>query len=366
MKLSMIGMKDIKTTRYIGLLLAVCAMSIFSCTSEIDELPSTESPIGFSLSFPEDENPSSRVGKEVFSNGDQIYVTATITTITPGSVTGEVRKTKVMTYNSTNKNWTQEGDILTWPKDAVSGSFVAYYLPRTRNTENNEIINKLTDTQKECTINFEDLRDATDDPLMATKENIPHNGVVNLQFTHMLTRLRATGLRPTTRTVTFRCEGYKLHDRIVFTYDEIENKYRHEFQFADDNEGLTMNILQTNPNDKDETSTLFFVHMNSATEWEDNLTNFKLDQKDKDTKLVIDPPTSLSESTLYNMQKGRSYTIYFYSGNDKTTFEENENWYTDKKKYPAFTSEEEIKAYFAGLTSAGLQEDLDLDRKSVV
>jgi len=345
-------LKDMKTTQYIGLLLMVCAMSILSCTSEIDELPTVETPITFSFSFPEDGKAESRVGKEVFANGDKIYVTAKITT-------SEEKKceTTVMTYNS--GKWTQDGKILTWPQNAVSGSFTAYYLPKTGDSPT-QVTNALTESKPECIIRFEDLRNATDDPLMAAKENIQHNGVVNLQFSHMLTRLNATGLKPTTRTVTFRCEEYPLNNRIVFTYDAT-NGYQHEIKVADDDGGLTMKILQANPNDKDATSTLFFVDMNDATKWKDNLANFKLDQRDKDNKLVIDPPTSLSEGSMYNMQRGRAYTIYFYSGSDNAAFEENESWYTEKEKHPAFKIEEDIKNYFATLTSEGLQEDLDFN-----
>jgi len=337
--------KELKTVRYISLLLTVCAMSLFSCTSDIEEFPDGESLITFSLSFPENEKAASRVGKEAFDNDDKIYITATITTNTEG-VQGIVCKTTVMTYNS--GSWTQDGDMLTWPKDAVSGSFRAYYLPKTGDSGT---VN--TFTGSECTIKLEDLRNATDDPLMATKDNIAHNGVVNLQFAHMLTRLNITGLKAATRSVTFRCEEYPLNDRIVFTYDAT-NGYRHEIMEANDDKGLTMNISAT------ATSTLFFVDMNNSTEWEYNLSNFKLEQRNIANELVIDP-TSLSESTIYNMQRGRAYTIYFYSGSDNAAFKENENWYTDKTAHTPFEREEDIVTYFADLTPEGLLEDLDFN-----
>lgn len=327
---------------------------LFSCSSDLEDWqqPGEETPIEFDFLLP-DDGPQTRV-KATFAAGDKIYVTAKVACVDnsdPGApVETTVVKSSILRYDGSKFNPDPSSNRMMWPKDAVSAHFVAYYYPKVGAIEG-----AAPTAGSPVIIALPDLKEDTDDLLMANQDIVNMNGIVLLRFAHTTTKLRFHGLSPKAKYLELSCDGdYKLNNRITLTYSDTEG-YSHEFG-NDGNSGITIE-KEVGSNDQDNTYTKALFFLDVAADWKGK--KFTLTQFGEDRTKVKE--TQFEDGIkLYNMKKGRAYYVSFYGGTTNSALEEENRWYESASTL-TFNSTDEIKAYFAGAGKNGLTCDLDFN-----
>lgn len=328
---------------------------LFSCSADDEDWqnPAEEIPMQFDFLLP-DDGAQTRV-KSAFSTGDKIYITATVTCKNEfNGVTEEVRSS-ILKYDGSKFNPDPSGQRLMWPADAVSGRFVAYYYPKDENlapgtdapapTEGNPVL-----------IHMSDLRESTDDLLMAKQEVVSMNGVVLLRFAHTTTKLRFHGLSPSAKYIELSTEeNFEICNQIELTYSAAEG---YNATFKNDGNPFIKLEKPTGIDDGKGTYTRSVFFLNVTTQWQGK--KFKLTQYNEANEKIKETPLTEDGVNLHNMRTGRAYYISFYSGTNNKTLEEENEWYETKQALK-FDNVEHIQAYFAGEGKDGLTRDLDFN-----
>lgn len=146
-------------------------------------------PIEFVMAYPAmldaEDNPDTRVQKDQleFEEGDVIHVSATFTLLGGGTLNKydclELIGGKWVSREESGKD-TQP---MLWPWDAEEATFHVYYL-----AHSSGILTEKTERL------LDDLRTEAD-PVYAMAKDIPYGGAVKLEFTHLCTKLRISGLK---------------------------------------------------------------------------------------------------------------------------------------------------------------------------
>jgi hypothetical protein len=282
----------------------------------------------FEATFPGETGTRAR---NSFVNGAQIHVTAKIDLIDSAQ---PVCLTTVLTYSS--GKWLVEAghDRLYWPGNATGGVFTAYSLP-----DNAEIGAQ----GSSAIIDFDRLTEESDDPLVARTRAVT-NGVIHFQFSHMLTKLRVSGL-PAGTAQTFDCATYPVVNRIIFSHDAIEG-YSHRYAVNEQHGGVTATVSGGQAN--------FFIHA-QKDEWQAHSDGFRLTQKSGGQS---DRTTPLGSVRFYDLQPGNAYYITF-SGAGAPLEVNDARWYEPSQSTRVFNDEAEIVEYFSNLSQ--LTEDLDFN-----
>lgn len=180
-------MKQIRSTLKFTLWTMLACLFFMACT-ENDLVESNEvgNPILLFVSGPENSaNNAGRTVKEAFKKEDGIHICTTFTL---------VDNTKKQVYSFLKydgSKWVETNTTtFNWPWNAVSASFVAYYLPTAENYKNG---NKLNNNGK-VTFSLSTLGQNDDEPLMATYTSVKAGGSVYLQFNHLFSKLTFTEL----------------------------------------------------------------------------------------------------------------------------------------------------------------------------
>lgn len=180
-------MKQIRSTLKFTLWTMLACLFFMACT-ENDLVESNEvgNPILLFVSGPEDSvNIAGRAVKEAFKKEDGIHICTTFTL-------NDTKEKKVYSFlKYDDSKWVETNTTtFNWPWNAVSASFVAYYLPTAENYKNG---NKLNNNGK-VTFSLSTLGQNDDEPLMATYTNVKAGGSVYLQFNHLFSKLTFTEL----------------------------------------------------------------------------------------------------------------------------------------------------------------------------
>ena len=184
-------------------------------------------PIEFVMAYPAmldaEDNPDTRVQKDQleFEEGDVIHVSATFTLLGEGEPLNkydclELTGGKWVSRDESGKN-TQP---MLWPWDAEKATFHVYYL-----AHSSGILNEKTERL------LDDLRTEAD-PVYAVAENIPYGGAVKLEFTHLCTQLRISGLKEGETEFWLQKEGLKD----AFSLERTDESLN--FQFIEASEEL--------------------------------------------------------------------------------------------------------------------------------
>lgn len=187
-------------------------LALYGCKDEQwDEGRQTQAkggmPVQFQIEYPQDAfTKAPGKGKRNFETGDVIQLSAKFNKKGGGSVC----EYRILTYDESQEKWecrpytpdepedgkedpTEEipvNDLLTWPLDAKSGEFKAYYVPEYKAMLNNQGGN---DIGRSRPVSLDGLSDETD-PLFAESGITECNHAVELNFTHCCTRLTLTNL----------------------------------------------------------------------------------------------------------------------------------------------------------------------------
>lgn len=160
-------------------------------------------PIEFVMAYPAmldaGDNPDTRVQKDQleFEEGDVIHVSATFTLLGGGTLN------KYDCLELTGGKWVSREESGTatqpmlWPWDAEKATFQVYYL-----AHSSGILKEKTERL------LDDLRTEAD-PVYAVAEKIPYGGAVKLEFTHLCTQLRISGLKEGETEFWLQKEGLK-------------------------------------------------------------------------------------------------------------------------------------------------------------
>lgn len=180
-------MKQIRSTLKFTLWTMLACLFFMACT-ENDLVESNEAgnPILLFVSGPENSaNSAGRAVKETFTSGDGIHICATFTLVD----NTEKQVYSFLKYDGSK--WVETNTTtFNWPWNAVSASFVAYYLPTAGNYTNG---NKLNNDGK-ITFSLSTLSQNDAEPLMATYTDVKAGGSVYLQFNHLFSKLTFTEL----------------------------------------------------------------------------------------------------------------------------------------------------------------------------
>lgn len=332
------------------LLFVVC-----SCASEIDEwqTDAKETPIEFEFLMPDDGQPTTRT-KTAFVDGNKVYVTAEVT-LADGAAKVE---STVLEWKSGKFQPAADSKRLTWPENAVSAMFRAYYLPETHPTPPTGDGSSVTIPLNELRIDNPNANVAYDDLLLAQQKIVNINGVVTLRFAHTTTRLRFNGLKESTKITTLKLipqgDDFSVNNQLVISYSAAGG-YTHKFVNDGQDKGITIT------KDKGKTTADFFL--NVTAEWEGRVFEFRQDIKEAgDTSTELPKVTVLLDKTskFSTMKKGRAYRLTFYSGSYNNTVEE-EKWYKDKEDPIIFDTASAIQDYFKNEGKNGLTQDLDFN-----
>lgn len=183
-------------------------------------------PIEFVMAYPAmldaEDNPDTRVQKDQleFEEGDVIHVSATFTLLGGGTLN------KYDCLELTGGKWVSREESGTatqpmlWPWDAEEATFHVYYL-----AHSSGILTEKTERL------LDDLRTEAD-PVYAVAENIPYGGAVKLEFTHLCTQLRISGLKEGETEFWLQKEGLKD----AFSLERTDESLN--FQFIEASEEL--------------------------------------------------------------------------------------------------------------------------------
>lgn len=209
----------IKTTAW----MLLCSLCIMSCTQE-EVVSSGEKnyagkPIQIIVSGPDNHAVSRAAAsaKEFFQTGDIIHVSTTFTYIS--SHQGNDPKVVYACLKYDGKNWNEitSPKTFTWPWNAESASFTAYYLPATPTAPNKDPMN-----YGDVKINISELnkpkteKETWTDPLYASYTDIAAGSSVYLQFSHLLTKVTFTNLNKATAGEELRLIANR-EDQMIFT-----------------------------------------------------------------------------------------------------------------------------------------------------
>lgn len=185
-------------------------------------------PIEFVMAYPAmldaEDNPDTRVQKDQreFEEGDVIHVSATFTLLGGGTLN------KYDCLELTGRKWVSREESGTatqpmlWPWDAEKATFHVYYL-----AHSSGILTEKTERL------LDDLRTEAD-PVYAVAENIPYGGAVKLEFTHLCTQLRISGLKE--GETEFWLQKESLKD--AFSLERSSTDESLNFQFIEASEEL--------------------------------------------------------------------------------------------------------------------------------
>lgn len=185
-------------------------------------------PIEFVMAYPAmldaGDNPDTRVQKDQleFEEGDVIHVSATFTLLGGGTLN------KYDCLELTGEKWVSREESGTatqpmlWPWDAEKATFHVYYL-----AHSSGILTEKTDRL------LDDLRTEAD-PVYAVAENIPYGGAVKLEFKHLCTQLRISGLKEGETEFWLQKEGLKD----AFSLERSSTDESLKFQFIEASEEL--------------------------------------------------------------------------------------------------------------------------------
>lgn len=172
-----------KLRRYISLLaIAILMGSLFGCTDSLvnDEKPRDPNhpiEVSFTAERLTDSFMTRAGAKTTFQEGDVIQVSA-VFTLTDGSTEAQYTCREL----DANGEWGpgRTATSMTWPVEATTGSFTAYYIPSAKGS-------LAVDEPIEAVL-LDSIADDTD-PLVAEKADVTYGHAVNLSFKHLCTRL---------------------------------------------------------------------------------------------------------------------------------------------------------------------------------
>lgn len=182
-------MKRIISTLKFTLWTMLACIFFMACTeNDLVEPGETGNPIRLFVSCPEDNNANStgRAVKDKFTIGDGIHICTTF-------ILYNNSEKKVYSFlKHDGSKWVETSTkTFNWPWNAVSASFVAYYLPTAGDYKNG---NKLNNNGK-ITFPLSTLSQNDVEPLMATYTDVKAGGSVYLQFNHLFSKLTFTELK---------------------------------------------------------------------------------------------------------------------------------------------------------------------------
>lgn len=181
-------MKRIISTLKFTLWTMLACIFFMACTeNDLVEPNEAGNPIRLFVSGPEDSaNNAGRAVKEEFTNDDGIHICTTFT------LNDKTEKKAYSFLKCDNGNWVETGtETFNWPWNAVSASFVAYYLPKAGDYQNSD---KLSEDNGKITFPLSTLSQNDAEPLMATHADVTAGGSVYLQFNHLFSKLTFTDL----------------------------------------------------------------------------------------------------------------------------------------------------------------------------
>lgn len=209
----------IKTTAW----MLLCTLCIMSCTQEEivsgGEKDYAGKPIQIIVSGP-DNHAVSRAAtsaKEFFQTGDIIHVSTTFTYINGHQGNDPKVVYACLKYDGKKWNEVTSPKTFTWPWNAESASFTAYYLPATPTAPNKDPMN-----YGDVKINISELnkpkteKETWTDPLYASYTDIAAGSSVYLQFNHLLTKVTFTNLDKATAGEELRLIA-DCGDQMIFT-----------------------------------------------------------------------------------------------------------------------------------------------------
>lgn len=189
-------------------------------------------PIEFVMAYPAmldaGDNPDTRVQKDQlkFEEGDVIHVSATFTLLGGGTLNKYENKYDCLEL--TGGKWVSREESGTatqpmlWPWDAEKATFHVYYL-----AHSSGILTEKTERL------LDDLRTEAD-PVYAVAVNIPYGGAVKLEFKHLCTQLRISGLKKGETEFWLQKEGLKD----AFSLERSSTDESLKFQFIEASEEL--------------------------------------------------------------------------------------------------------------------------------
>lgn len=191
---------------FISVLLCTCCMAC----NEIDDvsLNSNRNVIQITAYKPNDNSLTKAGPKENFQPKDKIHISATFQIKSKADETVYA----CMQYDE-NGNWTAcEETSLTWPLEATSAIFTAYYIPNATSALTQGNVSNLSFSELSTwAVTSKD----GGDPLKATCTNISVGGAVYLQFNHLCTKLTFKDLD--NGISKLRLSGENLQESLVIT-----------------------------------------------------------------------------------------------------------------------------------------------------
>lgn len=175
------------------LLLGLCLTT--ACTDAIegpDPQQSNERAIDIIASLPDYILTKGGEPKKTFKNGDVIHIEASYSLESGASTQYASAK-----YNETTGKWEASAANvqLTWPLDAITGDFDAYYIPASEGLANKDEFAVNTSVKINLSEFCKTMRNGYDgkdegaDPLTATYYSVPVGSAVYLQFEHMFAKV---------------------------------------------------------------------------------------------------------------------------------------------------------------------------------
>lgn len=184
-------------------------------------------PIEFVMAYPAmldaGDNPDTRVQKDQleFEEGDVIHVSATFTLLGEGGTLNKYDCLELIGGKWVSRDESgKDTQPMLWPWDAEEATFHVYYL-----AHSSGILTEKTERL------LDDLRTEAD-PVYAVAENIPYGGAVKLEFRHLCTQLRISGLKEGETEFWLQKEGLKD----AFSLERTDESLN--FQFIEASEEL--------------------------------------------------------------------------------------------------------------------------------
>lgn len=196
--------------KYIIILCTLLALCLGSCQDDmgIDNKVTQRDPNnGLPITFVTELQPMAIVGdarsradiedryKEQFVEGDYLHIFATFTRKDAGGNTTTESQYDFLRYDGNEWQSTASPDnpssptAMTWPYDAISADFTAYYIGRSEEDGWLTTIGSSTEN-----IRLDGLTETTD-PLVAEAKDIEYGHAVPLHFTHLCTKLTIVGVK---------------------------------------------------------------------------------------------------------------------------------------------------------------------------
>ncbi|MCH5226241.1 MAG: fimbrillin family protein [Muribaculaceae bacterium] len=160
-----------------------------------------------------------------FTPGDVIHITAVYNTATQ-----ENASTQYGAYEmGADGKWTQIGNYLMWPNEAVSASFSAYYIPGLTDVITDGATTEAKLLSDITTYDPETLSYSTDDPLVAhSTGTVKYGHSINLRFSHLCTYLTITDLEAGISREFF----LSVPDRGYSAYDSEQTDFTNAYQIS--------------------------------------------------------------------------------------------------------------------------------------